>query len=261
MMFSFRYTTLYFFILLFSLNILMIAGAKFPWFLYLILLFVYLFISVFLSFFICSGFHMKVPCHGARNIRSVSLTFDDGPDPVRTPLILDILAEEKVKATFFCKGKNLDGNEEIVRRIVREGHRIGGHSYFHSDWFDFYPARKMIAELSLTDEKIFSITGLRPRLFRPPYGVINPMVKKAVAAMKYEVIGFSNRLWDTTSRPPEKLLARFRKQLRPGDIILLHDTGRHTSGILKKIILHARSDGYSIIPLDEMLNLSVNDAS
>jgi peptidoglycan/xylan/chitin deacetylase (PgdA/CDA1 family) len=258
-MFNFRYTTLYFFITLLILNLFLATGARVPWYYYAGLIFIYLFVSVFMSFFICSGFHMKVPCHGPRNENKIALTFDDGPDPANTPMVLDILRESGVKAVFFVIGRKLAGHEELVRRIAEEGHLVGGHSYSHSDWFDFFPWRKMRSEFIRTDEEIREITGISPTLFRPPYGVINPMVRKAMLSQNYGVIGFSNRLWDTVAQSQEKIVSRFRKNLRGGDIVLLHDTIPCIASVLKEVIRHARSKGYELVRADELLNLSAHE--
>ena len=254
-MFNFRNTTLAFFLLLFLLNILYAIGLPVHAWHYILLISAYLFLSVLFSFFIRSGFHMKVAFRGSPEEDKISLTFDDGPDPQLTPLVLDTLKAEQVKATFFLIGRKLEGNEPLVRRIVEEGHLIGCHSYSHSDWFDFYPPRRMKEEFIRTAASIHRITGRKIRLFRPPYGVINPMVKKALRKMNYEVIGYSNRLWDTVAKKEEKITGRYRRQLQPGDIVLLHDTSGVTVRILADLIRHTKSAGYSVVPLNELLNL------
>ena len=142
---------------------------------------VYLGISVTMAFFPSSGFHYPlVYSGGSRKGKSVSLSFDDGPDPVLSPEILDVLKKYKVPAGFFLIGKKISGNEALVKRICEEGHIIGNHSFSHSNLWDFMSSEKMAADIEKTVSAIRDVTGKSPRYFRPPYGVINPMVNKAV---------------------------------------------------------------------------------
>ncbi len=258
-MFTFRNTTLAFFVLFFSMNLLIVAGIPVSFWFYGLLIFFYLFISVLLSFRICSGFHMKVTCHGDRKVKKIALTFDDGPDPIITPRVLDVLKKENIQATFFLVGKNLEGNESLVNRIIRDGHAIGGHSYSHSNWFDFFSWKRMKKEFVQTEERIMDLTGTMTRWFRPPYGVINPMVRKAIVTRNYFVAGYSNRLWDTVATRKDILMARFRKNLRPGDIVLLHDTSALTAEILPELIRCTKDSRLSIVPLHELLNIDPYD--
>jgi peptidoglycan-N-acetylglucosamine deacetylase len=255
-MFTFRSTTVVFFILLFGLNVMALAGIHVPWFYYLILTGLYLAISVTMSFFIRSGYHMKAYCSAETGEKIVSLTFDDGPDMELTPYILDALKEKGIPATFFCIGRKIKGNEEILRRMVKEGHLIGTHSYSHSDWFDFFPSRRMQKELEESGRLVFEATGEKPVLFRPPYGVINPMVKRAVLKTGYRVIGFSNRCWDTSSKKREVILARLTRNLRPGDIILLHDTVPVNVDVIREFAGFTKHTGYRIVPLDQLLKIT-----
>src|ERR1035438_1290505 len=156
-----RTTTTAFFILLLGMNIISLAWLHIPLVFYIILVVLYISISVLFSFFISSGFYLKAYCKKATRKKILALTFDDGPDPSVTPAILDVL-QGKACATFFCIGRKIDGNEEILKRMAREGHLIGTHSYSHSDWFDLFPAKRMRNEFILTDRKILDVTGKKP---------------------------------------------------------------------------------------------------
>ena len=254
-MFTFRTTTIFFFIVLATMNILAITGITVPWLCYLWLILLYLGISFGMSFKIWSGFHMKAYCHGNRQEKKIALTFDDGPERRPTAAILDVLKAEKVSATFFCIGHKLNGSEELIRRIYDEGHLVGSHSFSHSDWFDFFGPGQMRREFDQTSILFEGIIQKRPRFFRPPYGVINPMVKKALKNTGYYLIGFSNRAYDTSMKKPEKILNRLKRNLKPGDIILLHDTVSCIPEVLKTFIPYAKENGYSFVPLDKLLNL------
>jgi peptidoglycan-N-acetylglucosamine deacetylase len=249
-----RNTTLLFFILLFLLNLILLAGYPVPPCAYILLVSLYFFISVYFSFFIRSGFYCKAYCIVRTEEKKIALTFDDGPDPVMTPLILDIL-KGRAKASFFVTGRKLEGNEEIIRRMDKEGHIVGNHSWSHSNWFDFYSADKIISELQETDRKIGSVIGKKPLFFRPPYGVVNPLVKKALDRMPYHVIGFSNRAWDTSAGNEQKIFERLTKKLNPGDIVLLHDTVKSTVNVLPRFLDHLEKYGYKIVSLDELLDI------
>ena len=203
-MFNFRTTTVAFFIVFATMNILALNGIHVPGTCYLWLIAVYLGVSFAMSFRIGSGFHMKAYCHGNRNEKMISLTFDDGPERKPTAAVLDVLKAENVKATFFCIGHKLNGTEELVRRIHDEGHLLGSHSFSHSDLFDFLMPAQMRREFDQTSVLFDGIIQKRPRFFRPPYGVINPMVKKALKNTGFYVIGFSNRAFDTRAKTQEK---------------------------------------------------------
>lgn len=137
-----------------------------------------------------------------------------------------------------------------------EGHLIGTHSYSHSNWFDLYSSARMRRELEQSSKLVLESIGKKPLLFRPPYGVINPMLRRALRGSGFHVIGFSNRAWDTSSRKKEVILTRIIKNLRPGDIILLHDRIPETINIIKNMAELLRQAGYQIISLDKLLNIS-----
>jgi peptidoglycan/xylan/chitin deacetylase (PgdA/CDA1 family) len=254
-MLTFRNTTFVFFILLFTLNILGMSGFPVHYYEYILLVAFYLTLSVSMSFFIRSGYHMKALCNALTEEKIVSITFDDGPDRELTPKLLDQLKDLGIPATFFCIGRKIKGNEGLLKRMNAEGHLIGTHSYSHSNWFDLFAPARMQKELENSALEVFEATGKKPLLFRPPYGVINPMLKWALHGSGFHVIGFSNRAWDTSSRKQEIILARIMKNLKPGDIILLHDTVPESIEVIKNMVEQTKQAGYQIIPLDQLLNI------
>ncbi|MGA2822589.1 MAG: polysaccharide deacetylase family protein [Bacteroidales bacterium] len=254
-MLTFRNTNIVFFILLFTLIILGILQFPVHYYYYIILFSLYMTLSVSMSFFIRSGYYMKALCNAVTEEKMVSITFDDGPDHDLAPKLLDQLKTLGIPATFFCIGHKIKGNEELLKRMHSEGHLIGTHSYSHSNWFDFYSPIRMRRELENSTQKVFEATGKKPFLFRPPYGVINPMLKWALHGGGFYVIGFSNRSWDTSSRKKEIILARIMKNLKPGDIILLHDTVPENIEVIKNLVEKTKQAGYRIVPLDQLLNI------
>jgi peptidoglycan-N-acetylglucosamine deacetylase len=253
-MITYRTTNLTFFVCLFAMNMISLANHTFLLVVYIILFFIYLLVTIAYSFFIRSGFYLEAFCKKETNEKIIALTFDDGPNAENTPLILDIL-KGKAPATFFCIGRKIDGNEMILKRMVDEGHLIGTHSWSHSDWFDLFSPERMKREFFLTDQKITEITGKKPLLFRPPYGVINPLLKKALQSFNYNIIGFSNRSFDTSTKDEVKILERLTRDLRPGDVVLLHDSVPQCVPVLKEFLNIIEEKGFTVVPVTQLFNI------
>ena len=217
---------------------------------------VYIAVLVWGCMTISSGFFMPVVCRAVTEDRVVALSFDDGPSPAYTPGILDTLKMYDVPAAFFCIGTHIRGNEHILQRIKDEGHIMGNHSYTHGFWFDMLGAGKMLADMRQMDEVTIKTTGLKPMLFRPPYGVMNPNLKRAIKKGGYTPVGWSIRSLDTKEKDKQKLLSRITGKMKPGDIILLHDTMQVTDAILPELIAQIRNKGFRIERLDKMLQIN-----
>ena len=229
------------------------AGSASLW--WLIPLFVLYTIPLVLgAIYIRWNFYFKSFDKGT-NKEWITLTFDDGPAS-QTAAILDILKVQGVPAAFFSIGRNAAANPDLVRRWATEGHIIGNHSYHHGFNFDWKSAKAMAAEIEETNQTINSITGLTPKLFRPPYGVTNPNLGKAIRKTGMHSIGWNIRSFDTTAKEPAQLLARILDQLTGGDIILLHDSMPLTREILTELIVRARQKGFTFVALDKMLDLN-----
>ena len=204
---------------------------------------------------ISSGWYCDTLCSGNMEKRSIALTFDDGPDKNVTPALLDLLREEEIRAAFFCIGRKAEENPELIQQADRDGHIFGGHSYSHHYFFDLFSTGKMLAEMQRSEDAISSSIKKKIKLFRPPYGVTNPPLARAINKKKYNVIGWSLRSKDTVIKDEEKLLERVKKMVKPGDIILFHDTHNHTVEVLKKFIKFAKEEGYSFERLDNHLGI------
>lgn len=181
----------------------------------------------------------------AQNFNKIALTFDDGP-AAYTEEILDILKKEKVQATFFLIGKNIVDNGNLVRRMKDEGHIVGNHSFHHGRSFDWQSTNSMIEEIENTNQVIQSITGEKPVYFRPPYGVTNPNLAKAIRETNMKSVAWSIRSFDTMAKSEEKLLKRLLSQAKPNAIILLHDRCAITAKILPQLIFDLRAKGYEL---------------
>jgi peptidoglycan/xylan/chitin deacetylase (PgdA/CDA1 family) len=210
------------------------------------------------SYFIRWGFFLKSICSVKTTERWIAVSFDDGPDEYSSRL-LDILQENKVEAAFFCIGKKIPGNEDLISRLIGDGHIIGNHSFSHHPLFDLFSSRRMLNDIKQMNSQVENITGLSPRFFRPPYGVTNPHLKKAVMQAGMISIGWSVRSYDTVIRNQKRLLDKIRSALKPGAILLLHDTSETTVAILPDLLKTIRDQGYQIIRLDKMINLKPYD--
>jgi len=207
------------------------------------------------SIYIRMGFYIKSYNAGDRKQKKVAFSFDDGPDSGCTPVILDLLKQQGIQAAFFVVGKKLEKNMEIIRRIDQEGHIMGGHSFSHHFFFDLFPARRMKTELEQTDDLIMKITGNKMKLFRPPYGVTNPVLARVIRKLGYHVIGWSLKSRDTVTGDSKLLLDRLQRKVKGGDLILFHDTKSILSGVLPSFITFLKSEKYQIVRPDQLLNL------
>jgi peptidoglycan/xylan/chitin deacetylase (PgdA/CDA1 family) len=180
--------------------------------------------------------------------KEVALTFDDGPAE-HTEAVLDILKREKVNATFFIIGKNISGREGLLKHMQAEGHSIGNHSFNHGFNFDWQSAAKMQEEIELTNQAIESITGTPVTLFRPPYGVTNPNLGKALRNSNLKSIGWNLRSMDTVAKDEKQLLNKILTRVKAGDIILLHDRCSITAEILPELITTLKKRGFGFATL------------
>jgi peptidoglycan/xylan/chitin deacetylase (PgdA/CDA1 family) len=203
---------------------------------------------------ICSQAYIKTLCKAETKERIIAITFDDGPDPKITPQVLNILDKYSAKATFFCIGKHIEDNKELLKEIDKKGHNIGNHTWSHDRWFDLFSAKKMQADIEKTNGLIFETIGKKTKLFRPPYGVTNPMLKNALKKFNFYNIGWSIRSFDTV-KSTENTLKKIKKELTSGDIILFHDNREHIVDILKSFLEYAKNENYEIVPLNELLNI------
>lgn len=202
-----------------------------------------------------SGFFIRIACEGDRSEKRMALTFDDGPSAEHTPVVLNILRTAGVKATFFCIGKNIAGNENLLRQIHEEGHTIGNHSFSHHLLFDLFSRKRMTADLKSCDQIVNTVLQVTPRMFRPPYGVTNPQVRDAIVEGKYFPVGWNIRSMDTVIQDPNRLKKRVTSRFAPGAIILFHDSGKCTAAILRDIITDAQHRGYSFVTVDQLLKI------
>ncbi|WP_422447056.1 glycerol-3-phosphate acyltransferase [Thermoanaerobacterium sp. DL9XJH110] len=211
------------------------------------------------------GVQKDIIRHGPHHFKYVALTFDDGPDPVYTPEILDILKEKNVPATFFLIGKNVEAYPDIARRIVREGHSIGNHTYTHKSLIPL-SARATYEEIKKAEKAIEDATGIRPTLFRPPRGLYSSYATKMLRDERYTIVLWDVSAMDWAELPPKNIVANVTGRVKPGSIILLHDSGdivtfkggnrSSTVKALPEIIDNLRAGGYEFVTVDQMIFLT-----
>jgi len=206
------------------------------------------------SVVLCFNFYFTSLCKGNTTGKKIAITFDDGPHPEITPKLLEILKKHQLPAAFFWTGENTGRHQDLVKKAHDQGHLIANHSYSHSPRFDLFNYRKMTAEIEAANKEIESIIGKRPLLFRPPYGVSNPALGRAIFQTGITSIGWSLRSFDTIHTPP-KVLKKLKKKTRPGDIVLFHDTRKNTPGIVEEYLRWLKENGYEVVPLEKLLNI------
>lgn len=154
---------------------------------------------------------------------TVALTFDDGPDPVDTPRLLNLLREKNVKATFFVVGERARQHPEIVLRAWREGHLIGCHTWSHKLLFCFLPPWRLRSEIVRGTQVIEEICGQRPSTFRSPVGLRHPLLSIYLERSGLEYVSWRIRSCDTLIADSSRLERRILDQIQAGDIVLFHD--------------------------------------
>ncbi len=184
----------------------------------------------------------------------IALTFDDGPDPVYTPQVLNLLARHHAHATFFLIGEQARRYPELVAAIHAAGHEIGNHTDTHGG--TFYSSQSRLEESLLRAEATLALRDTRPKFFRPGGGWIRPAQLDFVEQQGYTTVLGSAYAYDPY-RPPARYIAWvISKNLRPGVIVILHDSGgnrSNTIAALEPVLDAARQKGLRCVALFELL--------
>jgi peptidoglycan/xylan/chitin deacetylase (PgdA/CDA1 family) len=188
----------------------------------------------------------------------VSLTFDDGPNPRATAVILDVLKREQVRATFFVLGRHADRWPDLVRRIAADGHQLGNHGYFHRKLHRRGPTYVRDDLMRGTDAIARATGGARLRHFRAPHGFRNPWVTPLAATLGQRTVGWTLGVWDSDRPGADEITRRALSGMRARSILLLHDGDGYdadgdrlqTAEALPRIIdgLRARGLGFVTLP-------------
>lgn len=179
----------------------------------------------------------------------VALTFDDGPSRETTAQILDILARYKMHATFFLLGKNIPGNEDLVQRMINEGHQVGNHSWSHPE-LTKVSSEEAQAQIQQTQDAISKATGrTTASVVRPPYGSINHSVASVI---KLPAVNWSVDTLDWKSHNPAAILEVVKKTVYPGAIVLMHDIHQTTVDSLPAVLEYLRDNNYKGVTINEL---------
>ncbi|MEV5025798.1 polysaccharide deacetylase family protein [Paenibacillus sp. LPE1-1-1.1] len=196
--------------------------------------------------------------------KEISLTFDDGPDEIYTPELLDLLARYNAKATFFVVGSHAEGQEKLLRRMKDEGHNIGVHNYVHkSNWL--MRPRTVKRQIERTLDIIENATGSRSAYYRPPWGIVNVFDYAKLGHL--QIILWSAMFGDWRIRlGSERLKKRMLEKLKPGEVLLLHDCGmtfgadkdapRNMLIALEAYLEEGAKQGYRFVGIEEMMKLT-----
>lgn len=222
-------------------------------------------VSLFLNYYVYHGFGYQgdIFRKGDPSKPWVAITFDDGPHPIWTPAILDVLAEHEVPAAFFMVGAHVEKYPDVANRVVQEGHEVGNHTFDHVN----IPSTRLSllsAQMLKTTMVIMDITGQYPKYLRPPRGMYDSRVRRLA-----ELLGQPIVLWTISAqdwRPGANsgtIERRIVQQVRPGDILLFHDSGALISAegasrlatvqSLPAIIAGIREKGLQIVTLEQLL--------
>lgn len=186
----------------------------------------------------------------------VALTFDDGPHPVHTPRILDILNRYGAKATFFVLGENATRNRSVMARAVREGHEIGSHTWNHMK-LTGHTLQEARSQMDRTNAVIYEATGRRPRLMRPPYGATNESVINFMAS-RY---GMPSIMWNVDTfdwkHPGVSVVVdRAVNNAKSGSIILMHDIHGSTADAVEGVVAGLKARGFQLVTVSRLVEMA-----
>lgn len=190
----------------------------------------------------------KPPPVDCARAKCVALTFDDGPGAY-TQRLLGYLRQARARATFFVLGQNVGGNAAAIRQAVSDGHEIGGHSWSHPD-LTTLSGQAVKTQLGRTHQEIERVAGVRPQLFRPPYGATNARIARAA--------GVPQILWDVDTldwryRNSARVARVAVRQARRGSIVLMHDIHRTTVAAVPKVLAGLKRRGFQFAGVSDLL--------
>ncbi|MFQ5652095.1 MAG: polysaccharide deacetylase family protein [bacterium] len=206
----------------------------------------------------------RIQWRARRDRPNIALTFDDGPQPVYTPQLLQVLEKHKVAATFFLIGQHIEAHSELAQQIVGAGHEVANHTFTHPLMWRLSD-QEMVEEINRTDQLLRRLNGAGPRFLRPPMGLFSRRVLDIVEQTGYKAV-----VGDVYPRDPhlpgrERIVSRVLKRVRNGSIIILHDGGNshdidrsQTVWAVDQLIPQLRARGFEFETLSKLLTDSVS---
>ncbi len=202
--------------------------------------------------------HVGTFYRGAKTERKVALTFDDGPDPAKTPQVLEILKAAQVKATFFLVGSKAVAHPALVRQMVEDGHQVASHSYLHRHAWLRGPIQTF-RDIALAKEELERLSGLSVSYYRPPWGAFNWVVRAASSHLGLTPVLWSVRAMDWLAKTtPKEIVENIATAAEPGSVILCHDAGgepgapANTIEALPEVIAELKALGFSFASIHEL---------
>jgi peptidoglycan-N-acetylglucosamine deacetylase len=212
-------------------------------------------------------FYLPIVRRGSRDRPVVAITFDDGPDPNTTLLLLDLLSRHATKATFFLVGQKVSHYPELARQILVRGHEIGNHSYTH-EWFLMLRGPKGLRDEIVRCQEALRPFGINPLAFRPPVGITNPYLFGVLIRLGMYCAGFSRRGPEFGNRHLTDLAKRILRRVRAGDVILLHDCSppsgvpvKHWLEEIDQLLVGIGQRGLKAAPLSEVIRRPVMETA
>ncbi|HEX2687815.1 MAG TPA: polysaccharide deacetylase family protein [Kofleriaceae bacterium] len=193
--------------------------------------------------------------HGDRARPRIALTFDDGPHPVHTAPLLDVLAELSVPATFFVVGRDVEANPGLVARMVRDGHELGNHTY-RNRYLPLACSRSVENELLATDRAIARATGVVPTIARPPWGGRSPRNVRVFQRLGKRLVLWDVNSFDWKGKPARTVANRVLDRARAGSIILMHEAregGETTIEAVRMLVPALRARGFELVTVSRAL--------
>lgn len=211
-------------------------------------------VLLFLAVFLSGGKGMEKAQETAGELLDeehprIALTFDDGPHSIYTEKLLDGLKEREIPATFFLIGKNIEGNEGLVKRMQKEGHLIGNHTYHHVNLKKISESQAK-EEILLTCNKIYENTGVCPSFVRPPFGAWRQNLDFQITMFP---VSWNVDFLDWTTENTEKIVKRVVKDVQEGDIILMHDIFQSSVDAALQVADILEEQGYEFVTVEELL--------
>ncbi|MGJ8672632.1 polysaccharide deacetylase family protein [Rubritalea sp.] len=173
------------------------------------------------------------------------LTLDDGPDPVSTPVILKLLEEYGVKATFFVIGEKVEKHPDLLQAIYESGHSIGNHTWSHpQESFWCKGPVRTFREIVSCQRSIRSILGVEPIFFRAPVGHSNVFVHAVLRRANMRLMGWSSRGFDGVTHNVSDVAKRITGTMEPGAIVLLHEGSENAKELVEIALIHAKNQDW-----------------
>jgi peptidoglycan-N-acetylglucosamine deacetylase len=192
--------------------------------------------------------------------KKLALTYDDGPNDPHTLRLLEVLAKHSVHATFFLIGRYVQHRPELAREIAQAGHVIGNHTFSHPNLI-LASAAQAAAELENCERALHDAVGEHSRLFRPPFGGRRPVTLRVARRLNLMPVMWNVTGWDWNAKPAEYVEQKVSRQIRGGDVILLHDGGHAAFGADRsqtvlatdRLLARYKSEGYEFVTVPEMM--------